>query len=208
MNRIQHCLYGGATLQRDLLAAMQEAGDEKRETAIGKKIVRAMVKYGLWKTTDQDHLQLECWRREVSTALKKEHGTKQFDSFRIPTAAEFSICAFVMIGAWLRWGRFGEPGLCYYTDEARADLLTLLFCEEQLYGLGTRTHYYRKIRQRLGLKPAYARRPLVIKVRRVKDAPNLIHIESRWKQGTTRHTLCPTNPPLCINGRQLYPLVR
>ena len=111
--------------------------------------------------------------------------------------------AYLLVANWLRWGNAGEPGLCYYSDEAMADLVVQLLGLEKQDGLGRRADYYRKFRQRLGLQQAYHRKPFVTKARRVTNT-GLIEIEFRER---THHHRLFHGQKMEIAGRQYYPIV-
>jgi len=195
MNRLLKTLYGGATLQRDLIEEMQrhaERGDEAGAERLAMKELRQLLKYGLWKPIlnsskmpDEARREIESWETAAKRTLAR-HG--QLNPLPLPHAKGLNPTACLLISFWLRWGENGEPGLCYYSDEALADLIVLLLGREGQVGLGTQTVYYRKIRQRLKLEQAYYREPLVTKVRRLPNS-GLIEIELQVEEGTHRHIL-------------------
>lgn len=214
MNRMQNMLAGFATMQRDLVMEMvkrNQNGDKSGATRLGKKIVRELLKRDLWGNEadwpampDETRRVIELWKSEGKRQLLKRHGRKGLEPQPFLGAAQHDPEAYLMASNWLRWGDAGEPGLCYYSDEALADLMVLLSGQEKRHGLGTRLEYYRKFRQRLGLKQAYYRKPLVTKARRAQTR-TLIEIELTVNPQTLRHTLFG-GQAMVINGRQYYPM--
>lgn len=213
MNRVQNRLYGGATPQRDLSEEMlkrNQRGDKAGATQCAKKLVRAMLRHGLWKDhggslmTDKGRQKIDLWKMEAEQALKKRHGKASLKP--LPTAEEGDPVACLIVSNWLRWGRDGEPGLCYYSDQALAQLMDLIITGRcaNLHFRDTRTIYYRKLRQRLQLRQACHRKPLVTSAKRVPNA-RLIEIEMNFREGSQRHRLS-NRQKLVIGGRQLYPL--
>lgn len=214
INHIAKMPAGFTTMQRDIVTEMTErnkSGDRAGATRLGQKLVREMVKHDLWGNEadwpampDEVHRIIESLKSEAKRQLLKRHGLKGLTPQPLLTAAQREPEAYLMASNWLRWGHAGEPGLCYYTDEALADLMVLSSTQENRYGLGTRVAYYRKVRQRLGLKNAYYRKPFVTKVRPVQNG-TLIEIEFTINNQTKRHTLFG-GQKMVINGRQYYPL--
>ena len=185
INRVLHSLYGGATLQRDLreeMARRDRAGDKTGATQIATKLVRAMLRHGLWTDRKGDPAEFIAWKTEGLAALRKRHG-KKFRAER-QTAAQFNKAATLMVSLWLRCGR-GAPGLCYFTDQAMADLLAMLLGElTGLHYKDVRLVYFRKLRQRLQLEHAYPRKPVVIRASRLPGTEQ-IELVLQGKDKTT-----------------------
>lgn len=161
LHRLVEIAWGAATLQRSVVHDMHCAkGGEKIRLA--KNVFRAYDKFNGYgePANEMERVELDAIRRA---------GKREIEKRELPTWGGFSQehrAEVLMVYGWLRWGVDGEPGLCFYSDEALADFATLTLGREQRDGLGTRVGYYRKIRQRLGLVPAYFRKPTITKVRR------------------------------------------
>jgi hypothetical protein len=217
MQRYQNMLAGFATFQRDLGEEMQERsqkGDVKGATQLAEKLSREMVKHGLWQDDspraieDEPSRELQSLKAKAEQALVKRHGRKNLS---IPKAKDFAwtsdwaLAGYLMVSNWLRWGKRGEPGLCYYGDQALADLLAILIrVKHSPPERFVRRDYFRKCRQLLGLEQAYYRKPFVIGARRVLNS-NQIEIECRWDEATQKHLLA-ADQKMVIGTRQFYPI--
>lgn len=191
MDRVARMCWGGATRRRDLAFEMDPLQREGRTAAAEKlaiKINRQMRLHGVWKPglpvapTQEAKARLAEWEVQAERDLVKRRGREAPEPL-----LDIGDEEWIMIATWLRWGTAGQPGLCYYSDEAMADLLTLISKQEGRYGLGTRTIYYRKLRQRLGLEHACYRTPLVTRAR--LTSTGRIQIEGQFKQRTVHETL-------------------
>jgi hypothetical protein len=207
MNRAQNMSFGGATLQRDLPQEMQmkaQVGDIVGATKIAKKIVVGMVRHGLWRDQANEPAVFKEWRTQAEAGLQKRYG-KKFKPWPVKTAAEQSHDVQIMICNWLRWGCAGDPGLCFYSDQAMANLLAALSGNRlQLNQMDVRLAYFRKLRQRLDLRHAFYRKPIVIKARRVSGTGQ-IEITLRDDKRTFPHRLSDSKR-MVIGGRQYYPI--
>lgn len=214
MRRVLYMSWGGATLQRnvaDAIGEQQKNGNTKEASRLAVKLTRQMLKHGLWSESDHGGIsasyvgQLDAWKAEVEQTLLKSHHWKPSQTQQVRAADDCSPTAGFLIANWLRWGRHGEPGLCYYSDKALSMMMILVSGQKfHPYAVDVKRPYYRKLRQRLGLQQAYYRRPLVTSARPVRDKP-LIEIEVNFHEGTVRHVLSD-GQKLVIGGKQFYPL--
>ncbi len=211
-------VYGGAVLNRSLLDEALKArneNDTSTEHKVSAKLIRVLFTHGLWKrspTTFKDAEEQSRFNRMIEKeeqTIRKRSGRK-WQPTPLPTESGFEQDhqeELIMAHSWLRWGGYpglGEPGLCFYSDEALADMLVLLLGQISRYGFGTRAVYYKKMRQRLGLIHWDFRKPIVTKVRRVPES-GLIEITCPTKGGEKTHRLSGDN--VCfLGGKQLYPL--
>jgi len=191
-----HTPYGGATLTRGHLAVEAQErprwGGAAGAGQSAKKLIRALVRSGLWSFADQAGLattpELEAMARQAQAELQKRHGR----DFLAPVSTVDAFIedhqhAYLMIEGWLRLGypelNFGDPGLAYYTDAAMANLLTTLTgVRAKLHHAHARLIYFRKLRQRLGLLHAHQRKPRVFDARRARGA-DWIEIQMRRPDG-------------------------
>src|SRR5437867_889882 len=171
---------GIATLNCDMLPEiprLQARGEKQKAERLAKKVHGRLLRVGLWPdqprtgTKEAQQQELLAWKREEQRKRLKRYGREGLKPESLPTAEESQndyLVENVMVWTWLRWGVFGEPGLCFYADEAMSDLLHILYQKGNCtpYDLDTRQPYYRKVRQRLGLEHAYPRSPKVISARR------------------------------------------
>ena len=216
MNRYQKMPAGLATFQRDLADEMckrSQTGDAKGAKQVGAKIITAMLKHGLWRDDFRSEARREdeAMKAQAERALVKRHGRKALKPQPVLSAQEFAwksdwtLAGYLMFSNWLRWGKRGEPGLCYYSDQALADLLAMLIkVKHSSAERFIRRDYFRKCRQLLGLEQAYYRKAFVIGARRVPNT-GIIEIDCRWDEKTEQHSLA-ANQKLVIGGRQFYPL--
>lgn len=194
LNRLVHIEYGGATIHRCLWDKNVEAR-AKGKPAVEKEvhtIIKGLLKHGsLVGDSMPTEFKSEAERKEVMQAieiaegvLRKKYGKdwraklqlKPIEPDRQDKEAVF------MVHAWLSCG--GKLGLCFYSDDAIADLMTLVFHRGKAkdnYGLGQRNFCYSKMRKRLGLEQLNYRTPTVRNARPGHGAN--IEIEHRTKKG-------------------------
>jgi hypothetical protein len=214
--KLGHIQYGGATLHRSLIAEIQKlkaTGDEQGAERVARKLFRAQYRSGaMWQDLSkhckdpEELLLVKRVIKEEDEKLVKRHGHSWQNEYPYPTQEESertSTTEFLMVHAWLRWG-VDEPGLCFYSDEALAELIVILVQDEARYGPKTRTVFYRKLRQRLGLDYLNYRKPTVTEARRVPGT-GLIDITVRTSNRSHKHRLSK-DPPCIIGGRQIYPI--
>lgn len=223
-NKLLHMSYGGATINRTLSDEMMKPrrkSDKRAAENSTKQFFRASFTCGFWQgdletynfKNDKERTEFERLREQEERRLCKQHGKNwraKFPDFTnessVPSTDEIqgqSLQAHFMVNAWLRWG-YDQPGLCFFNDESLADVLSLLLREASRYGLGARTEYYRKLRQRLGLEQLYYRKPTVTEARPVPGT-GLIEITVRTKNGSMKRLLSETNA-CALGGRQFYPI--
>ncbi|MHB8523197.1 MAG: hypothetical protein ACYDH9_20930 [Limisphaerales bacterium] len=218
LRKLENMLWGGATLWGNLtliekVTEQEQLGNMPIGGGHAEKVMRRFVKYGLAKDLrpmpPECRKVIETWKSKAKASAKR-HGVKEPQELLTPEQC-VPLEAELMMYNWLRWPSMtaedGVPGLCFYSDQALADLLVFIMNDVKRYGLGTRTVYYQKLRQRLRLLQAYHRKPLVTGVRRdaLYRSHGLLQIEVRWKEKTEWHRLFP-NQTLRVGGRQVYPV--
>jgi hypothetical protein len=202
--KLVHMTYRGATLSRNL--SVLQARANRNECAAQKaavKLFRAQYKHGFWQTfkSEKERIQFEQLREKEDKRLCKQHGRNWRTKFVLPSREESekqSPAAYFMVHSWLRCG-FCNPGLCFFSDKALADFLSLLWPN-----VSASTEYYRKIRQRLGLKQLYHRKPSVTAAYPVLGT-ELIEITLQTPTGEHQRQLSARD--VCtLGGRQCYPI--
>ncbi len=169
-------------------------GFKAREKA--RKLIRGLLKNNCVVACippgDNESEKNKAWRlesnrvieKEISTFRKKHgHEWREEQCFKPEDIDRQWNETQFMVHSWLR-GSPGSIGLCFFTDEAIADLMTLLFCNENE---GDRSDYYRKMRRSLGLKQIGCRKPTIKMYRRVPGT-RFIEIEYRTKEGLENYS--------------------
>lgn len=202
-------------LNRSLLDEMLEAratGDMQTAEQRCEKLCRAYYRHGLWDDLMRDakdenvRIQLNQMRTKIERTLRKQTG-RNWKPTVIPDQAESerrNKAEFFTVHSWLRWGRLGEPGLCFYSDKALTDLLDRLLESEKPNDSDNPTDY-RKMRQRLGLRKFDYQHPLVTTAHRVAET-GLIEITLREKGGDKKRRLSADDVCM-LGGEQFYPIL-
>ncbi len=214
--RLAQMHYGGAFLNRSLLdeALKARAGNDTATTDKACiKLFRAIHTHGIWKDVppafknEDQRTQFRQMREKEEEKISKRHG-QHWQPTPLPTETEFEQAnqeELIMTHAWLRWG-LGEPGFCFYSDKALADMLALLMKRKRNpHLLDAQNAYYKKVRQHLGLKQWDYRKPIVTKARGVPET-GLIEITLRLKKGEGKHLLRADNECV-LGGKQFYPIL-
>ena len=173
-----------------------------------KQFFRASYRHGFWQgdlanyrfKSEAERIEFVQLRDEEEGRLCKQHGRNWRTKFKLPSTEEIQSenqASHLMVNGWLRWG-FGEPGLCFYSGKALADLLSILLPDPRLND----AEYCKKIRQRLGLKQPFRGKPIVTEARRISGG--LIEITCPNKKGPPKHQLSAHNG--FSFGRRSYPI--
>jgi hypothetical protein len=175
--RMTQMSYGGATLNRSLLDEIRKAQEREfhiQAERLARQLLIRQWQFGLWPKglrsglSQDEQVLIEKALAVEEKKLMKRHGRAGLETRSLPGSLEFQESRKVesiMIEGWLRWGELGEIGLCFFSDEAMADLIELLLTSGR--SRGQRRAHYEKIRQRLGLEHAYPPKPKVVSARRV-----------------------------------------
>ena len=170
-------------------------GDMHKARIKGHKVVRGLLKNGCLVGDSMPPFKNEEQRMEITQVIGKEEETprkKCGKDWRGNLRLEKTNAdpeAAVMVHIWLSFD--GKHGLCFYADEALADMMTLL-CKnvpaEDNYGIGYYIECYQKKRQRMRLKQFDCHKPTVKKVRPVPGT-RFIEIEYRSNDGLRKYRI-------------------
>jgi hypothetical protein len=195
------------------IGAAKLKSSDPEELHSEEKVFGAQYKHGFYSLdhlTPNDicgecQLTLNEFRAGEDAKISKRDGSGWMPQ-PLPTAgdlAERYPVELFMIWHWLRWG-YGEFGLCFYTDEALAKLMTILF-EGGLHH--DRLRRYRDIRDDWGLKHWNTSKPFVTDARQVDTG--LIEITYRKSPNGKwlRWNLGGADRPIVMGNRQIYPVL-
>lgn len=115
--------------------------------------------------------------------------------------------AYLMVTGWVRCGPLGDPGLCFYSDNALADLFSLLDWRRfDVAAADLNSEQIEQMRGRLGLRKATEKLPLVTSAR-LNDKTNLIELNTLDAKVAKHEWPKPAQPLRCrveLCGQVLY----